>query len=658
MNSEYLITIILCAFNEENKIEIALSSIIKQTYQNFQLIVVDDCSTDNTLKKIQKFKSRNERIQIISNKHNIGLGASRNVGINYALGTYLFFMDADDYLYDLHYFYDVSCILQKDNPEILVTPFVREIDGKYFYDSFSSKTLFNSNEIAQLYLSRQLGTHAACGKFFKKILFKYKKFCEYGFNEDVNCILTLFCFTKKCILFKRYGYVYVRNANSITQTTNISILHIYSSIRLLIEIMDTCYEFHKKNFYLKIDEFVKTWRREHGAKIKKYFLSKNEETQIDFIETSLKSIVNFIYKDNVISNINQHKLKSSIPSKFLIYLKNIKFRSEKLVNKIAILLNSFQDKFVNDIAINLKYIFEKRGYKVFFILDSLEETNQYDNNLVFQNNILDFNLIYNLQSTKYIFDLTKKNYNNYFLFNFIIDNFSSKTIILIPSLNFIHINFYVKQIEYILRKAKFFILNTRFLKNNFLKIFKNTKNTEVISYPLPVIKKYKSKNAKNIILSVDYYNRINDLSLIIESFFYSKLFIEYILVLIGYVNITEKNYFFIENHKIKEKIIFANNIEEYLVDTKFLCQPFIFSDLTEIKIAYQYNIPCLTTNIYGANKYIHHRLNGYLINTLDIQSMILGFKFLNKLNKKIFLNHFNFNARFESSLIKYLNSIT
>ncbi|OEC94443.1 MULTISPECIES: glycosyltransferase family 2 protein [Methanobrevibacter] len=88
------VSVILTAFNEEKYIGKAIDSILKQTLTDFELIIVNDGSTDNTLNIINSFED--ERIKLISHD-NIGPGASRNKALNIAKGEYIMYLDGDDW---------------------------------------------------------------------------------------------------------------------------------------------------------------------------------------------------------------------------------------------------------------------------------------------------------------------------------------------------------------------------------------------------------------------------------------------------------------------------------------------------------------------------------------------------------------------------------
>ena len=90
-----LISIIVPVYNAEKFIDETINTVLNQTYTNWELILVNDCSTDNSEKLIQKYLKDN-RIKLINNKTNSKAAISRNNGIKKAKGRYICFLDADD----------------------------------------------------------------------------------------------------------------------------------------------------------------------------------------------------------------------------------------------------------------------------------------------------------------------------------------------------------------------------------------------------------------------------------------------------------------------------------------------------------------------------------------------------------------------------------
>lgn len=94
--SNPLVSVIMAAYNTQDYIEEAISSILGQTYQNFELICIDDSSTDSTQNRIKAMAANDNRIRLIVNEINQGAAGSRNCGIKKAMGKYIAIVDADD----------------------------------------------------------------------------------------------------------------------------------------------------------------------------------------------------------------------------------------------------------------------------------------------------------------------------------------------------------------------------------------------------------------------------------------------------------------------------------------------------------------------------------------------------------------------------------
>ncbi|WP_100610463.1 glycosyltransferase family 2 protein [Confluentibacter lentus] len=91
-----LVSIITPMFNSEAYISETINSIINQTYPNWELLLIDDCSTDNTFIIVQKLISKHPNIKLIKNSTNLGAAITRNKGIEAAKGAYIAFLDGDD----------------------------------------------------------------------------------------------------------------------------------------------------------------------------------------------------------------------------------------------------------------------------------------------------------------------------------------------------------------------------------------------------------------------------------------------------------------------------------------------------------------------------------------------------------------------------------
>ena len=120
------ISIIIPVYNGENSISISLDSLLQQTYSNFEVIIIDDGSQDNTYKVIEEYSNKDIRFKYMY-QENAGVAMARNKGLELATGTYICFLDADDY-YDNTFLEKMYSTIIKTNTDVcycgynIVTP--------------------------------------------------------------------------------------------------------------------------------------------------------------------------------------------------------------------------------------------------------------------------------------------------------------------------------------------------------------------------------------------------------------------------------------------------------------------------------------------------------------------------------------------------------
>lgn len=93
------VSVIMPAYNAESYIREAIESILNQTFKDFELIVINDCSTDRTREIVKEFGSKDNRVKLVDNKKNLRIAKTLNAGLKVARGKYIARMDADDYSY-------------------------------------------------------------------------------------------------------------------------------------------------------------------------------------------------------------------------------------------------------------------------------------------------------------------------------------------------------------------------------------------------------------------------------------------------------------------------------------------------------------------------------------------------------------------------------
>lgn len=122
------LTIIIPTYNSEKYIEKCIISILKQTYTNLEIIIIDDNSSDNTYEICQKIQKDDLRIKPIRNSKNEGVSITRNLGIDIATGEYITFVDSDDYIEENLYEKLIEKI-ENENIDIAMCNFYMELNS-------------------------------------------------------------------------------------------------------------------------------------------------------------------------------------------------------------------------------------------------------------------------------------------------------------------------------------------------------------------------------------------------------------------------------------------------------------------------------------------------------------------------------------------------
>lgn len=241
-------SIIISAYNIEKYIKRAIDSVLEQTFTNYELIVVNDCSKDNTLEKIKEYDD--PRIIIISNEKNRGLGAVRNIGIERATGEYIVHLDGDDTLYENTTLERIDNLINEDKPDIIYLGF-KDVGG---YNKTHISTAENSTKEARLTCDINFSVPSKCWRreFLQENNIKFKEDIYY---EDMVYS------THATILAKEYKYgefptfKYYRNrAGSIMSTP--SMRRCSDMYRMLSYLMDL-YEITPEKYKPYLLSFIK-----------------------------------------------------------------------------------------------------------------------------------------------------------------------------------------------------------------------------------------------------------------------------------------------------------------------------------------------------------------------------------------------------------------
>jgi len=99
MVDQPLVSVLMTSYNREQYISEAIESVLASTYNNFELIIVDDCSSDNTVKLARSYEAKDSRIRVFVNEINLTQFGNRNKAASYAKGEFIKYVDSDDIIY-------------------------------------------------------------------------------------------------------------------------------------------------------------------------------------------------------------------------------------------------------------------------------------------------------------------------------------------------------------------------------------------------------------------------------------------------------------------------------------------------------------------------------------------------------------------------------
>src|SRR3989339_1798388 len=113
------VSVIMPVYNSDQYVSSSITSILNQSYSNFEFIIIDDASKDETFNKLLEFKKKDKRIILVKNKKKEGVTKSLNKAIKIARGKYIIRMDADDWSYPNRFKLQVE--LMEKNPDVVVS---------------------------------------------------------------------------------------------------------------------------------------------------------------------------------------------------------------------------------------------------------------------------------------------------------------------------------------------------------------------------------------------------------------------------------------------------------------------------------------------------------------------------------------------------------
>lgn len=299
---EDLISVIVPIYNVEKYIKKCVDSIIKQTYKNIEIILVDDGSPDECGKICDEYSIKDSRI-IVVHKANGGLSDARNVGIDKANGKYICFIDSDDYIDD-NYIELLYNAIKENNVEISQCGIKKITEDEVFIENIGYKenNVKNSKQMLKdLYITNWENI-VVWNKMYLRELFNDIRFPKGKIHEDEYTTYKILYKVNNVAIINDFLYNYRQNEKSIMgKTFNIKRLDILEGLKQRIEFFKESNE--EELYELSIALYLQKIR-ECYINLKKYM---NESKNIE------KKLLNeyYLYSKNIFK-YKKIRIKSKI----------------------------------------------------------------------------------------------------------------------------------------------------------------------------------------------------------------------------------------------------------------------------------------------------------------------------------------------------------
>lgn len=236
-----LFSIIIPVYNVERYLNKCIESVVKQTYKNFEIILVDDGSPDSCPRICDEWAKKDDRIVVI-HKGNGGLSSARNAGIKRAKGQYIGFIDSDDYWIENNFLEKIKDIVTENSVDVILFEY-KEVDE-------SGNTIktpqFKCQQSIKADLKKVVDEDclysSACHKFVKQELFSNNDlfFREGVTSEDIEWTAKLISVAKEYYIYPIVQYAYVQRKGSVVHSIDIN------AIKILKENISLCIDIAKK----------------------------------------------------------------------------------------------------------------------------------------------------------------------------------------------------------------------------------------------------------------------------------------------------------------------------------------------------------------------------------------------------------------------------
>ena len=213
------ISVVIPVYNVEDYLHYAIDSLVNQTHKNFEVLLINDGSTDNSGKLCDKYAQEYDWIRVF-HKENGGLSDARNYGVLKATNEWIFFLDPDDYIEP--FTFELLTLIRAKYQADLISTKVQTTNEyeKYFAEQFNleSSQRVTKEEALELMLEDKVATVSACAKLYKKQILEMRPFPIGKIYEDFFVVAEHLRLAEQIVISPVVTYHYYRRPGSIVQS--------------------------------------------------------------------------------------------------------------------------------------------------------------------------------------------------------------------------------------------------------------------------------------------------------------------------------------------------------------------------------------------------------------------------------------------------------
>lgn len=352
------ISVIIPVYNVSEYLEQSLDSIINQTLKEIEIICIDDCSTDNSLKILEKYSNKDKRIRVIKHNINKGLGPARNTGIESSIGEYISFIDSDDYI-ELNFLELLYNTAKQFDSDISITLNVIQNINNDFKPLYFEQNYLNKNFEYELNGEFKYFNHTDKYKIPINVwtkIYKRNFIVKYGLQfldikygpEDADFNLRAFIYEPKISFNNLAKYYYRIRENSLSSLVGNNIEPTKGCIKHMYNCINCCKTYDKD----KLIELAPI-----ALNLVLVFFNMNDNKNKKIIFDDIKNFINDIALDKkyyahlyeefeIINNNNDYE--SYMIEKLYKEINELKKNQKIFLNKLASLIpiKKLKNKFI------------------------------------------------------------------------------------------------------------------------------------------------------------------------------------------------------------------------------------------------------------------------------------------------------------------------